>query len=446
MTQNETGHSIYSPSKAHRYLRCPGSVALESTCPDKTSDYAKEGTAAHELAEKVLTKQITNASEMLNEIISWEEGHGVNKKTETWKVDHEMVDYVTRYCEEIYARMEDFGKLPGVVDVRLHVETRVDFSDLIGVADQGGTADIVIEVEFEDDSMILSVEDLKYGRGVEVTAQGNEQLKTYAAGVMADYELLGTDIRKVIVAIHQVRKHHFSEAEYDPVEIKSHVIDLKTQVNVAEIQRQRLADGAKPEELVLSPGEKQCRFCRAKHICPAARDEVAKTVFGGSAATPDEFEDLSTEAPEEVLAKEGAEALVSPAHWLAASLAQVDFIEEWCRAIRAAVHARLLDGEEVPGYKLVKGKMGNRAWKDKQEAEDTLKSMRLKQAEMYKMTVISPTQAEKLLKESPRRWKKLQDLITRKEGNPAVAPLSDKRPALEVGAVADDFDEVEDLV
>lgn len=440
MTQStsNSGHSIYSPSKAHRYMRCPGSVALEEGQEDSTSVYAQEGTAAHNLAEMVLTGAIKNANEMLNEIVFWEEGG----ETVTWKIDHDMISFVTNYCENIYARIEEFKLLPGVISVTLEVEQKIDLSSVIGVPGQKGTADIVIVVEFEDGTVLLSIEDLKYGRGVEVVAQENEQALTYAAGGVADYEMAGYDVARVIVAIHQVRKNNFSEHEYSMDEIRDHVLTLQTQVKVAEHQRERLREGAKPEALVLSPGEKQCKFCKAKSFCPAARAEVAKTVFKAAPATAEEFEDLENESPQESLVKEGAEALISPEDWLAACLSKVDFIEDWCKAIRAAVHARLLDGKAVPGFKLVKGRMGNRAWLDKDEAEEVLKSMRLKQTDMYSMSLVSPTQIEKLLKESPRRWTRIQELITRSEGKPAVAPVSDKRPALDVRPVSDGFDDL----
>lgn len=96
----------------------------------------------------------------------------------------------------------------------------------------------------------------------------------------------------------------------------------------------------------------------------------------------------------------------------------------------------------VSGFKLVTGKQGNRAWRDEVEAEELLKSFRLKQDQMYSQKVISPTQAEKLLKkESPRRWTKVEALITRSDGNPTIAPESDPRPALNVNPV-NDFDDV----
>jgi len=133
------------------------------------------------------------------------------------------------------------------------------------------------------------------------------------------------------------------------------------------------------------------------------------------------------------------------AAWLAATLSKVDLIEDWCSAVRAEAHRRLTAGEPVPGYKLVQGKRGNRAWADPDAAEAQLKAMRLKVEEMYDLKLITPPSAEKLAKAKvigPRQWPKLQDLITQSEGKPHVAPDSDPRPALTVTPVVDDFTDV----
>ena len=131
--------------------------------------------------------------------------------------------------------------------------------------------------------------------------------------------------------------------------------------------------------------------------------------------------------------------------WLAACLSKADLIEDWVKAVRAEVERRLLAGSEVPGYKLVAGKKGNRAWSKPADVEALLKSMRLKEAEMYDFKLISPTSADKLAKAGtigPRQWPKLQEMITQKDGEPHVAPASDSRPALTVTPVVDDFTDV----
>jgi hypothetical protein len=199
----------------------------------------------------------------------------------------------------------------------------------------------------------------------------------------------------------------------------------------AEKDRQVLLD------VYVRPGEKQCRWCKAKATCPSLRNEVVETVTGG-AASADDFSDVTEQTVSvELLGKR-------PDDYLAVCMAKADLIEGWLTAVRAEVERRLLSGTPVAGYKIVQGKMGNRSWTSKADAEEAMKAMRLKLDEMYDYSIISPTAAEKLLaKDSPRRWSKLQSLIQRTEGKPSVAPLSDKRPALEMKPVADDFAEVQ---
>jgi hypothetical protein len=135
---------------------------------------------------------------------------------------------------------------------------------------------------------------------------------------------------------------------------------------------------------------------------------------------------------------------------LGAKMAAVELVEQWCKAIRARVESQLLGGREVAGFKLVQGKRGSRAWTDANEAEAVMKSMRLKREEMYDMKLISPTSAEKILKANPKRWNRIAPFITQADGKPSVAPVSDKRPALELKPIESEFEVInegaEDLV
>jgi hypothetical protein len=189
----------------------------------------------------------------------------------------------------------------------------------------------------------------------------------------------------------------------------------------------------------LVPSYKGCKFCRAKATCPALRAEVTEAVFQAKAATAEDFDDFTLDTAQVVPQQQAT------AEWLSVAMSKVKLIEDWCKAVRAETERRLLAGQPVPGYKLVQGKMGNRKWADAEEAEAALKTFRLKTEEMYDLSLISPTTAEKLVGNKtlgPRQWKKLQPLITRSEGQPSVAPESDKRPALVVAADTSDFDVV----
>ena len=174
-----------------------------------------------------------------------------------------------------------------------------------------------------------------------------------------------------------------------------------------------------------NPHPEACRFCKAKPTCPSLAASVS-TAIGA------EFTDLTTESQveQEVIVKQLTGGL--SVEELGAKMDSVELIEMWCKAIRARVESQLLDGKSVAGYKLVAGKKGNRAWRDAVQAEAALKAMRLKKDEMYDLKLISPTSAEKLLKAQPKRWSKVAPLITQADGKPSVAPVSDKRPALEI--------------
>jgi hypothetical protein len=96
----------------------------------------------------------------------------------------------------------------------------------------------------------------------------------------------------------------------------------------------------------------------------------------------------------------------------------------------------------------VQGKRGNRQWGNAEDAEAMLKSMKVKHDQMYDYKLVSPTTVEKLAKAEvigPRQWAKIIGLITQSEGQPSVAPLSDKRAVLVTSAAVSDFDDVTTL-
>lgn len=397
-------HARLSPSSAHRWMRCLGSLALESTQPDKSSAFAEEGTRAHALGEELLNGRLLGFEPDRN-------------------ADPEMLDYVLRYVDAVWTLAE--GN-------ELMVEQRVDFSHIVGVENSFGTADAVVIVGNE-----LQIHDLKYGRGVRVDAEQNEQLQLYALGALEQFNLL-YDFDSVRLFIHQPRLNHVSEWALSVEELlafgqraQEAAASVIVMFNIAE------CEGVNTLPLEnFTPGEKQCRFCKASAVCTAREQFHMQTVAG-------EFEDLDKPV-RDMIADAVARVPMLTNEQLAEIYGQADFLESWLKAIRDRVNSELNAGHPVPGFKLVTGKQGNRAWSDEALAEEMLKSFRLKQEQRYSQKVISPTQAEKLLKkDSPRRWTKVEVLITRADGKPTIAPESDPRPALNVNPV-NDFDDVSD--
>jgi len=358
-------------------MRCHAALTYEEQFPDSSSVYADEGTRAHEAAAAILTG-----------------------------LAHEYapVDIATGMPEHVQSYVKLVGEL--TEGGNLLVEQRVNFGPWLGdVAQQAttfGTSDAVIL-----HPRTLTVVDLKYGMGVRVDAEDNEQLMLYALGCLNEFGWYG-EFSEVRLVIHMPRLNHVSE----------HVVSVEELKAFAE-QAKAGAQAALGPDPQFSPGEKQCRFCRGKGACEALRGEVYSLVAAGA----EEFDPVVPQDTD-VLAK---------------AMDHVALVEVWCKGVRAEVERRLLVNSEVPGWKLVEGRQGSRAWKDASAVEAIFKSWRLKKEEAYDFSLISPTKAQKLLKTSPRRWSKLEDHIDRSKGKLSVAPATDRRPAASASATADEF-------
>lgn len=405
-------HAKLSPSGAHRWLRCPGSVVLEAAYPDTTSIYAREGTAAHELAAIVLETDEINAQRYVDLQIEFDD-HG---EEVSWLVTQDMADYVDDYVKLVRELAQ--GNM-------LLVERRVSISHLTGEAGATGTSDVVI---VDTTGRNLTVVDLKYGMGVRVEAEENPQLMMYALGALHVYDVLG-DFETVSMYIHMPRLNFVSEYHIPVQELLSAGDDIRRGAEVC-----REAETADEEDLAefLEPGEKQCRFCKAKATCRALRADMTDVVGGEAACTIDEFAEF---LPEVVDSQTGD-------NYLPMAMSKVALVEDWCKAVRAEVERRLFAGQKVDGYKLVEGKRGNRKWENEAQVEDLFKTFRMRQDEMYDLSLISPTKAEKVFKQNPKRWAKVTDLITQSVGKPSVALATDKRPEMVIQSVSDDFSDL----
>ncbi|WP_151791345.1 DUF2800 domain-containing protein [Acinetobacter soli] len=418
-----TSHAKLSPSSAHRWLNCAGSMILEKDFPDSSSEHAELGTAAHFLASECL-EQGKDATDFLNRQIYlvngvahwWERPETINIST-FYTVDLEMTENIQKYLDAVRSQSE--GN-------QLLVEQRVSFGSRIGSENAFGTADAIILTADE-----IQVHDLKYGRGVKVDATGNEQLNLYGIGALEEFGMLGEykQIRKVI---HQPRIGHHSEEVVTIAELEE--FEQKVKNGVAHIRALEIGledgDGGAIADFEgsFNPGEKQCQWCKAKAVCPALANHLTETMLG-------EFENLDEVDLQTAVPQATAQIVSYENDRLSKFYAAIPLFENWIKAVDAAVHEKLHAGEVVPGFKLVEGRKGSRKWSDDKEAEELFKSMRLKTEQMYDLKVISPTTAAKLQKENiigPRQWSKVEALITQNDGKPTVAAESDKRPALDM--------------
>jgi hypothetical protein len=385
-------HSILSPSSAHRRVRCPGSLAACKGITGETSEYAAEGTAYHEVAADVLAAP----EDWSRNCADWI-GQEIEIDGFKFIIDAENAAYAQVYVDAI-------RRIPGA----LLVEVRLDTSSVVGVDGQGGTGDAIV-LDYEHH--IIHVNDLKFGRGEIVYANGNEQMLEYGAAALHMFQDVG-EWAFVKVAIHQPRVDHYDEKLYS-------IRELEDWVHAHRPLEQRafeLYEHGTPEQIraALVPGDKQCRWCPIKGSC-AARSEAMLVQFPVIGA-PVNIEMTDAE--------------------IGAARDRVDDIERWCSEIQAESLRRALVGRAIPGWKLVAGRAGARKWADDQmnRVEGCLKTVLGDGA--YKPSVlISPADAEKKLKKIPETWALVLPAITQADGTKALARLDDRRDALVVSTV-----------
>ncbi len=412
-------HSEWSASGFKRIMLCPGSKVLEKGAPRSSTSYAAEGTAAHEVLEMCLVND-KPASAYLGRIIQ-ADGYDI-------EVDEEMVEHI----QGVVDRVKEYAGDDGVI----FPEQRLYYGNYIDVERENawGTGDVTIA---KGNRLIII--DLKYGKGQWVDVVENPQLMLYGLGAVEAYDLLIDTFDEVQLVIDQPRINPKpSEWTLSKDELivwgKTKGASAVRAAKMAELTYK--ANDAAWRDTFLKPGEEQCKFCKGKAKCPKLREEVADTI-GVSAASPDEFDSSDIECkPED-----------QDAEWLAVFLRKVDMIEDWCRSVRAEADLRLKAGTVIPGWKLVQGKRGNRAWVAGKEdwIVDAL-SGSVEDDELYTRKLKGPAAIEKLRKQkliSEGEWTTLQQYITQADGKPHVAPADDPRPALEINSVADDFSEVE---
>jgi hypothetical protein len=359
---------------------------MEAGLPEGRTDspHAVEGTTAHALAEMALANS-QNADAYL----------GARFNNDLIHVDQEMVEYVQEYLN--YVR-----ELGGT----LLVEQRVDLTRW--VPDGFGTADAVV---FHEGT--LHVVDLKYGKGVPVSAHENPQAMCYALGALNEYDFL-FDIQTVCLVVHQPRLDSVSEWGISRGDLLAWGDnDLKPAAELA------LSDDAP-----FNPGEKQCRWCAAKPVCRALAEHNLTVASEGFAVVGDPIE------PKDPTKLDNDE--------IARILPELNGLSDWVKAVETYAQTQLERGETVPGYKLVEGR-SLRKWADEADAEAALKRTKLKVSDIFTKKLISPAQAEKKL---GKAHKVIAEHVVRPDGKPTIAPVSDKRPALNTDP-AEGFSEVE---
>lgn len=382
-------HAPLAPSAAHRWMPCPGSVRLTRGLPDTSSVYADEGTFAHDIGARCLnTGQRAQTA------------FGTVSTDRRFRVDEAMAAAVQVYLDAVGMTEMLEGRSAVMVEAKVRIS-----------ADVWGTGDCLL---LSADGETLNVFDLKYGAGVYVEVEANEQLLLYALGALLTWAELCKRVKKVV--LHVVQPRYYGDCQqWRSWEVARQYVEQFGERVKAAVAATKAADAP------LVTGE-HCRFCKAKTTCPALKSDALAAAQHAFSQPPTVAPEPKTLEPEEV-------ARLLPLFTRA---------EEWISAIRAHAYELANQGRAIPGYKLV-AKVGNRKWRDEKEAAAQLNACAV---DAYDKKLISPAEAERRL--GKPRAALVERLAVKPVTGTSLVPDSDRRPAVESGAAV--FEPLDDPI
>lgn len=368
----ERAHALLSASGSARWLNCTPSPLLEEQYPDNDSEAAAEGTAAHELAEY-----------KLRQLMGVDAGE---RPTSKWDSE-EMESHTDDYADHVMATLAHAQETSPAAT--LLIEHRLDFSHL--VPEGFGTGDAII---IADDTMTII--DLKYGKGVEVSAEANPQMRLYALGALHQFGMI-YDIRKVNMVIFQPRLNNTSIDEIDAQELITWGNDVVRPT----------AAIAMAGEGELTPGD-WCQFCKHAPACPALAkqyfDVVPMADAQPAAPAPDTLSDAQ---------------IANIVRWSGD-------LKKWLTAVEKHALDEANNGKHYPGLKLVEGR-SVRKYTDEEAVAQKVQALG---QEPYEKKLLGITAMTKLLGKKTFD-ETLGEYLHKPEGKPTLVVESDKRQALQ---------------
>ncbi|WP_342416247.1 DUF2800 domain-containing protein [Paenibacillus sp. FSL R10-2782] len=377
----ERAHALLGASKASQWINCPPSARLQESVPDKRSAYADEGTAAHELSEIKLRRRILPCDSKERKRLDKE----LTKIKASEYYNPEMENATDDYVEVVEERF--MAAKARSADALVLLEERLDYT--AWVPDGFGTGDVVLIADG-----VMEIIDLKYGKGVPVSAIGNPQMRIYALGAYDAYSYL-YDIHEIHMTIVQPRLDSVST---DSIQVDELLEWAETVVRPA-------AALAFAGEGDFTAGD-HCRWCKVKGKCRARAD-------ANMAALAHEFKDPALLSLDEV----------------SSILFIADQLSTWAKDVKDYAFDQAKNGQAIPAWKLVEGR-SNRAITDKEAAKAAMIAAEI-DADKY----LKPQELLGIGDLEKRIGKKeltalIGGFIIKPAGKPVLVPETDKRPGL----------------
>ncbi|WAX08475.1 hypothetical protein BO668P2_00013 [Bacteroides phage BO668P2] len=321
MGHADRDHAILSPSSAKRWIHCTPSALLAEAAGSKSSVYTEEGTLAHEIAEHALTQYLNGTYDpIIDEAMPIKDEH---LKNLLFSID--MANYIRDYCDYVIGEGYEMQKADGLS--KMFLERKVDITDY--APDSFGSVDVTLESD-----KTIHIIDLKYGAGVKVLADHNEQMMLYALGALK--AAASKNITNIRMTIAQVRLDHYDTFEMSRGELLDWAEKVLKPAAKAAIQ-------GKGKQVIGS----WCGFCPVKAQCRAQRDAILA-----------DFD----EKPEPLLLSD--EEIVD-------LIGKIDTYKSWIESVNKYVYDRAIQGHKWEGYKLVAGR-SSRVIKDEAKVRQEL--------------------------------------------------------------------------
>lgn len=406
----ERSHARISPSGFHRTFECPAWIKASQGVENRSSRYADEGSAGHELAEHLL-KTAFDAERFVGYWVNLDGKNAAEKFTvkplsddRSYEITDEMAAAVQVYVDHVR------GVIDGASDeFEYDVEVWADLRYLGIPGMEGGTADFA---GYDPATMTIHIADYKHGRGVAVSPVNSKQCLGYALGVVKRYHNRG--VKKFVITIVQPRAsgEAIKTWEADVIDLLDFEADL-----VAAARR------ALDPDPPFNPGP-HCTFCPVAATCEARRESALRIAQA----------DFST-GEMELPVVDG----LAPAR-LAEILEEVNQVEDWCRRVKEHAHHVATHGDGIPGWKLV-AKRATRKWKDEEEAASLLSDIvpAAKGSIWTDPKLKSPAQVEALVpgKNKDERARFLAALVVKESSGTVLAPEGDPRPPVRADAAGE---------
>jgi hypothetical protein len=385
-------HAFLSASGADRWLSCTPSARLEAkyldTTPEKESDFAKEGTLAHELAELELLFSLQRIDKKAYD-------KEFKKISKSKYYAPEMKDYVDGYCSIVLDKYEQAMEAdPGA---EIYLESRLDYSHVV----EGGfgTGDVCIVT-----NGVVMVIDLKYGKGVKVDKEGNPQLRLYAVGAVRQFEV-AVEIHRVVTIIIQPRLNH----------IHTEMITVKDLNEWCE-------DYVRPRAEMAHQGIGQqvvgdyCKFCKVQGLCRAYADKMLEVA-------QEEFRDPHLLGDAELLKMHK----------------YMPMLTAYAQSVNDYLLSQALIGKKFKGYKVVEG-ISKRSWSDEVSVSNRLYDAGF---DPQTFTVTKLRGIADVQKVTGKEFYEdhLAALVVKPQGKPTLVPESDPRPEFNDMQIQSDFGE-----